>query len=53
MRRSLAIHTRALESGSNQKAALRRSHNRANEATRDNYHDDNLIRFPGGDDDGE
>ena len=54
MRRSLGIHTRALEGGSNQKAALRRAHNKANEATRDNY-DSNLINFPapiGGDDDG-
>lgn len=53
MRRSLAIHTRALEGGSLQKAAVRRAHNKSNEAARDNYHDDNLIRFPGGDHDGE
>ncbi len=53
MRRSLAIHTRALEGGSLQKAAVRRAHNKTNEATRGNYDGDNLIRFPGGDDDGE
>lgn len=45
MRRSLGIHTRALEGGSNAKAALRRSYNKANEADRDRY-DDNLIAFP-------
>lgn len=45
MRRSLGIHTRALEGGSNAKAAVRRQHNKANEADRDNY-DDNLIAFP-------
>ena len=45
MRRSLGIHTRAQEGGSNAKAALRRSHNKANEAHRDNY-DSNLIAFP-------
>ena len=47
MRRSLGIHTRALEGGSNQKAAVRRAHNKANEAERDNY-DGALIAFPGG-----
>lgn len=45
MRRSLGIHTRALEGGSNQKAAVRRAHNKANEADRNKY-DDNLITFP-------
>ncbi|SFO81930.1 hypothetical protein [Qipengyuania nanhaisediminis] len=45
MRRSLGIHTRALEGGSNQKAAVRRAHNKANEADRANY-DSNLINFP-------
>jgi len=45
MRRSLGIHTRALEGGSNAKAAVRRTHNKANEAARDDY-DDNLIPFP-------
>ncbi|WP_294011671.1 hypothetical protein [Sphingomonas sp.] len=45
MRRSLGIHTRAQEGGSNQKAANRRAHNKANEARRDG-HDDNLIVFP-------
>ena len=45
MRRSLGIHTRAQEGGSNLKAAVRRGHNKANEAERDNY-GDNLIRFP-------
>ncbi|MCT2557368.1 hypothetical protein N0B51_00055 [Tsuneonella sp. YG55] len=45
MRRSLGIHTRAQEGGSNQKAAVRRAHNKANEAERGNY-DDNLIAFP-------
>lgn len=45
MRRSLGIHTRALEGGSNAKAAVRRSINKSNEAERDNY-DDNLIAFP-------
>jgi hypothetical protein len=45
MRRSLGIHTRALEGGSNHKAAVRRAHNKANEAERGNY-DDNLIAFP-------
>lgn len=48
-RRSLGIHTRALEGG-NHKAALRRSHNRANEATRDDYGDEGLIPFPDHDD---
>lgn len=43
MRRSLGIHTRMLE-GSNAKAAVRRQHNKANEAERNNY--DNLIAFP-------
>lgn len=45
MRRSLGIHTRALEGGSNQKAAVRRAHNKRNEGARDDY-DDNLIAFP-------
>lgn len=45
-RRSLGIHTRALE-GTNQRAALRRAHNQANEAKRASYEDaDNLIPFP-------
>jgi hypothetical protein len=45
MRRSLGIHTRAQEGGSNFKAAVRRAHNKANEKRREGY-DDNLIAFP-------
>ncbi|MEL7684844.1 hypothetical protein AAG594_10945 [Citromicrobium bathyomarinum] len=44
MRRSLGIHTRALEGGSNAKAALRRSHNKANEAILDDMDDDLIAR---------
>lgn len=46
MRRSLGIHTRAQEGGSNQTAANRRALNKANEARREGYGDENLIAFP-------
>jgi hypothetical protein len=51
-RRSMAIHTRALE-GTNQRAALRRSHNKTSEAFRTALEDDDLIPLPGGEHDPE
>lgn len=53
LRRSLGVHARELAGGDNRNTAIRRAHNKTNEAARDNYNDDNLIPFPGGNDDGE
>lgn len=50
-RRSLAIHTRALE-GTNQRAALRRAHNKNNESFLSDL-DDDLLAMPVGDHDEE
>ncbi|WP_226661728.1 hypothetical protein [Alteriqipengyuania lutimaris] len=44
MRRSLGIHTRAQAGGDNREAALRRSHNKANEAILDDMDDDLIAR---------
>lgn len=47
MRRSLGIHTRALEGGGdNRNAALRRAHNKANETMLDEMDDDDLLARP-------
>ena len=46
MRRSLGIHTRALEGGDNRNAAVRRAHNRANETMLDEMDEDELLARP-------
>lgn len=50
MRRSLGIHTRAQAGGDNREAAKRRAINKGNEKGREGY-EDNLITFPGQEDD--
>ena len=45
-RRSLGIHTRALEGGDNRNALLRRNHNKANEAMLDEMDPDGLLGRP-------
>ena len=49
-RRSLGIHTRAQAGGDNREAAKRRAINKESEKGREGY-DDNLITFPGQEDD--
>ena len=46
LRRSLGVHARELAGGDNRNTALRRAHNKTNEAHRDDYDGDNLITFP-------